>query len=145
MLMGRMKGAGFSVSQMIQFMFLIVIGLFLIYIIIQWVTASELALRNVEEASLIYTLTSSVNAFSVAEKGRMEVDWGDAYDIEVECREKCYMKVTPYEGSREGKTSEEFLIIGDIEHRSFRLTRVGKVCVEKGYEDPKDRVVIREC
>ena len=87
--MGRMKGAGAPVSHLVQWMFLIIIALFLIYVLIQWVSASEAALKNVEEATLVYTLTSSVNAFSVVEKGRMVVDWGVVYYIEVKCNGKC--------------------------------------------------------
>ncbi len=143
--MRRMKGAGAPVSQFIQWFFLIIICLFLIYILIQWVSASEAALKNVEEATIVYTLGSSINAFSVAEKGRMEIDCGGVYDIEIKCNGKCYMKVTPYEGNKKGKASDDFLIIGNIVKTSVKLVKVDKVCVEKGYEDPKDRVVIIKC
>ena len=144
--MRKMKGAGPAVASFVQWAFLVLIAMFLIFIIWQWVVASEAGLKNVEEANLVYTITSSVNGFSVAEKGRMEIDLKTAYDIEVKCESdgKCYIVTTPYNGKR-GEPSEEFLIVGNIEQKPVKLVKTMKVCVEKGYEDPKDKVVINKC
>ena len=73
--MGKMKGAGAGASRFIQWLFLIVICLFLIYVLIVWVSASEASLKNVEEATVVYAITSSINGFSVAEKASMQVDF----------------------------------------------------------------------
>ncbi len=145
--MRRMKGdaAGVPVSFSIQRIFLIVIGLFFIIIIVQWASATEAAMKVIEEATITYTITSSVNGFSVAEKARMIVEFKTIYDIEIECKEECNIKVTPYNGGKKGKTSDDFKIIGNILQKSVKLTKVDKVCIEKGYEDPKDKVVIKKC
>ncbi len=130
------------ISQFIQFIFLILLGFLVVAILIMWAGAAASATKSAEQASLIYSITTSVNALSITEKGLVERELKGVYDIEIECNTKCYIKITPYEDNKKGKSSEKILIVGDIERVSKKISRVAKICIEKL---PNAKVVIRIC
>jgi hypothetical protein len=141
--MGSMKGAGPAVSEITQWAFMVLVAGLLIYILVQWSAASEASLQNVEQASLMYTLAGSVNALSVEDIGRMEIDLKHAYDIGISCGTECRMTIT---GSGEEKGEEKsFILMGSIQNIPLELKGARKVCLEKGYEGSKDGVVVSKC
>jgi hypothetical protein len=138
----RSKRGFAPISQFIQFLFLILLGFLIVAILVIWAGAAASATKSAEQASLIYTITTSVNALSTTQKGLVEKELKGIYDIEIECNSKCYIKTTPYDNDKKGKSSEKILIVGDIELVSKKLSKIGKICIEK---IPKKKVVIRVC
>ena len=136
-----MKGAGTPLSVITQWAFLILVALLLIWTITTWMAASEASIKGLEKDQFLFTLISSINALSLEERGSIDIELTHSYDIRIAMRgENHYLRFR-----QDGETDfGEYLIMGNA-NTDGRLDKVSRVCMEKGYEEPGDRVVIRKC
>jgi hypothetical protein len=131
------KGA--DTENILSYVGVILIMLMIVYIATRWFSTGGIIGRTIEEASLIYTITTAANALSTVERGLVEKQLLGNYDIIIGTKERddvntnSYIQVTYHfeeKGKQKTKTAEYF-VLGAIE--PTELTEVNCVKIVKDY------------